>query len=1728
VLAAFLSISPLTQADGTPPANTPPTVSLVQPGPDASFTAPARVELAAQVGDADGWVVAVEFFGDEHSLGVAVGDSRTMGPRNPFQWVWEGVPAGKHVLRAKATDNAGGTALSEAVTIMVKEPSPPASIVIRKPVSGARFTAPVDIGIEAVAVDPQSEIRHVEFYAGDRLIGRSDIWTKEATIPGRPREHSSVWTNAPAGHFKLSAKSAEVNAPAVWSAPVEITVEPKLEGTPLVLKGSVWRYLGDGTNLGRDWLVPEFDDSKWPSGPAQLGYGDGDEATVIAAPVPHPITTYFRQSFPMPEGGTFSKLLLRLVRDDGAVVYLNGKELLRDNMPAGDIGFNTLAAATAGDDENAFHAYEVSSSLLVSGRNVIAVEIHQVNVSSSDISFDLELLGIGGPAPPVLPVVSIVASVPETMEPSPTTRVRPGVFVVSRSGATNEALLVWLTFAGSATEGEDYQRISSPVEIPAGQAGVELLVAAIEDDIVEGDETVVATVIQPPTNAAPTYNVAPDRAQAKVVIHDNTVVIEPPVVSVETLDEHASEMAPGTVRELDTAAFRISRTGELTEDLVVSFSLLGTATPGQDYKDPGTSVRIPTGQRAAVVVITALDDQLSEGTETVMLALKAPSDTGPGYYKVSGTAGAGLAYIHDNEGLLRWLRPMEHFWYPADAPVLIRISAIDPLGFFHVVEFFDGEQAIGRSEILTFVEPNPGEEAVHSFVWTNAPAGGHVLTARATSALHQQVVSTPVHILVGDAGDRNVVSIEATDPEASEVISADGTVDVAAFVLRRTGNLRQVLTVLLHAGGTASAGRDYFWGDRHEEVRFDAGQGEARVEIRPIEDAISEGDETVELSIEPPECEDLTLPSCYYVGTHEPARAVIHDSRSPLPLVGIYAPQPTTIEPGPNIDPAAVRFVLTRTGSLEHPLVVWLKYDGTATRGADYAELPTVFVFPQGKAEVSLPLTVRDDLLVEGDETVIAAVVPIPTGDNPNGTDLPSYGIDPAHASAQITIQDNDHPSDHATLEITAPHPGETFPAGATIAIAATAIDPKGYISRVEFWAGDKLLGVSELFFFVAPEPGTPIFHNFEWHDAPAGQHVLTARAHATDGSEVVSSKVPVAVGLRSEQVVLAITATRPVAAELGANGAPELAVLVVKRIGGPKNIEVPVFYSVSGTAQNGVDYSELSGHALLPKNADALELIVKPVADDLVEGEETVVVKLEPPTCIAIFPPPPACYLIGEPGIARAVIVDVPAPPPHELKVAVLAPKTGAVFTLGDPIQIRAAAASPNGQVARLDVYADDHLLDSTKAGELSVKWTDAALGPHVIRARALDERGVAAEAQPVKVLVRGREATAFVHRELPPAYAPGVKFAVALRAEPPAGSHAYAVEDLPPKGWEVSEVSHDGAFDALTGKVKFGPFTDDQARTLSYSLTPAADALGKVEFVGVGSIDGHLYPVAGDRLLEGVSEPHPADQPPADNAISIAELTAYAAAWKQGETWPRGPVPVPIDYVTRAGSLWRAGERYVFDPAKGPPPLCWVSPAPRPQGAGGPEPAGLVRRIIPDHTNPGEPFTVRLPIKPPAGATAYAVEEKLPAGWQVTQASHDGYYDARNNSLRWGVFLDDQERTLVYQVTPPANATSSGVFSGRASYDGAERGIEGAGKVAASDLANAVRFTHVQRHQNGHVGLRLTGRSTQPAVVEVSTDLIHWTPLEPLFLSGDEVDYEDAPADGAAVQRYYRARVQ
>ncbi len=185
----------------------------------------------------------------------------------------------------------------------------------------------------------------------------------------------------------------------VWASGKDRRPPGTAAQAPLVIAptNSVWRYRDNGLAPDAGWAGPAFDDAAWASGLAMLGYGAPGlvKTTVSYGPDSnnkYP-ATYFRLTFesPVAAAETHGPGLLRLWVDDGAIVYLNGEELTRVRMPAGAVTCQTLASDYPIGSNGQWENFEVPLAALRLGVNVLAAEVHQRTVYSSDICFWLEL-----------------------------------------------------------------------------------------------------------------------------------------------------------------------------------------------------------------------------------------------------------------------------------------------------------------------------------------------------------------------------------------------------------------------------------------------------------------------------------------------------------------------------------------------------------------------------------------------------------------------------------------------------------------------------------------------------------------------------------------------------------------------------------------------------------------------------------------------------------------------------------------------------------------------------------------------------------------------------------------------------------------------------------------------------------------------------------------------------------------------------------------------------------------------------------------------------------------------------------------------------------------------------------------------------------------------------------------------------------------------------------------
>ncbi|MFP6737673.1 MAG: DNRLRE domain-containing protein [Planctomycetota bacterium] len=169
----------------------------------------------------------------------------------------------------------------------------------------------------------------------------------------------------------------------------DLSMIPRLGASYILIEGnSSWSYLPGSGETPSGWNEPGFDDSGWAAGPAGIGYGDGDDLTELADMQGNYLSVFCRKTFRLDCPGEINLAVLSAIYDDGIVIYLNGVELARANMPAGAVSRLTRAISSV---ESAVVDLEIAGELLRRGENVLAVSVHNTSINSSDLTFMLSL-----------------------------------------------------------------------------------------------------------------------------------------------------------------------------------------------------------------------------------------------------------------------------------------------------------------------------------------------------------------------------------------------------------------------------------------------------------------------------------------------------------------------------------------------------------------------------------------------------------------------------------------------------------------------------------------------------------------------------------------------------------------------------------------------------------------------------------------------------------------------------------------------------------------------------------------------------------------------------------------------------------------------------------------------------------------------------------------------------------------------------------------------------------------------------------------------------------------------------------------------------------------------------------------------------------------------------------------------------------------------------------------
>ena len=743
---------------------------------------------------------------------------------------------------------------------------------------------------------------------------------------------------------------------------------------------------------------------------------------------------------------------------------------------------------------------------------------------------------------------------------------------------------------------------------------------------------------------------------------------------------------------------------------------------GETAESEPVHIRVVALPEPVVVGVVALDPEATEpGPTTDVL------DTATFSFRRSGPVDEPLDVYFSLHGEAM---PGEDY---VEVPTVITFSAGRSWANL-VIEPLDDDLVEGDEHVVVKLEPNPAEPAT----------GGYVLSRyqRARAVIHDN-----------DRPSNQPPLARLLHPQHGQVFRAPTDIDLVAGAIDLDGQVIQV---------------EFFEGENSLGVVYTP-------EIAPVR---------------PVDVQDATTHFLYRLRWenvrpgHYVLTAVATDNHGdegrsvpveikvvqlqPPPVVTLTAPDPEATEPedtGHALDTAT--FTVHRTGDAQRPLTVLYRIAGTAENGVDYEEIPHRTEIPAGEASADIVIRPLGDNLLEGDESVILHLVHcLSIEDFPLPANACYQVGNPA--TARAIIHDN-VPAPHnlpPRVTLVQPPDGTVFRSPATIRIAAQATDPDGEVRAVEFFANGESLGIVT---DGGPPPWPELhspdllrpheFFTLAWDLVSPGRYELTAVATDNDGESATSEPVRIAV-IESERTIVNVFATDPIASEQSPelDAIPDTGRFTVERRGSTAEA-LAVFYRVGGTATNGEDYQFLPGEVLIPEGETSADILVEPIDDRLPEPTETVVIEILPPLCIAIYPPPPGCYLVGPHAVAVVHILDDDTPPSNRPpKAEITAPPQGATFAAPATVDVRVAAVDPDGWVQHVALFANGQLIDEQSIhfftppppGQEQVfefQWTDVHAGLYKVQVRVTDELGLSARSDPVAIWVREHPAIPVVN---------------------------------------------------------------------------------------------------------------------------------------------------------------------------------------------------------------------------------------------------------------------------------------------------------------------------------------------------------------------------------------------
>lgn len=629
--------------------------------------------------------------------------------------------------------------------------------------------------------------------------------------------------------------------------------------------------------------------------------------------------------------------------------------------------------------------------------------------------------------------------------------------------------------------------------------------------------------------------------------------------------------------------FLITRTGDASTNLVFSLNLSGTAKDDVDFRlEPplsrgSNSLEFLPGSNTLAIAVTALNDSLGEGPESVTMTLyEDPA------YALQTFAEATLTILDDDSLVPPTIS------IAAEVP---QVSEGDPGNARFVITRHGGTNA----DVAVYYSVD-GSATVGSDYGALAgvaliPAGRASATIdlrliddkeiEAKETVQVVLLPRPAHTITGTSArvviaddDESAVSVHATR-DASER-SGSGS-----FTVSRSGDLTGNLTVFYAVSGSASNGTDYEI--LSGVLTIPAGFPSADIVVTPRSDSVVEGDEMVVVTLAGAAHYDIDSPGS--------ATLLLHDAQKGD--VSVIATDRQASEHGDDFG----EFEIVRGSPGTGRLAVDLAISGTAIRGADYAPLETSVTIPEGASSTKLLVVAFDDLHCEPTEDIIVTILP---STNYN------LGSEP---SARVQILDDDEGSvpavGFASASSSAP---EGQARSIIVSLSRTSAEPATVSLKVvggTARASDYTLESTSMT-FEAGETAKPLPVRIKSNTTFEPDRTIRIALFDPVGATLDGIKIHTHTIVDDDAATLSVVATGSSISE--SSGAPGS--FRITRVG-RTNDPVTVNIELSGTASAPSDYASISPTITIPAGATSIDLPIQVHNDDAVELDEEVTLRL-------------------------------------------------------------------------------------------------------------------------------------------------------------------------------------------------------------------------------------------------------------------------------------------------------------------------------------------------------------------------------------------------------------------------------------------------------------------------------------------------------------------------------------